>query len=143
MLESLLLAGAKWWEGRSGVSAGDGGEHSHPSSLLTPCLTPVPALLFSLPSPSSHSLSGHSLPLLLGSWHRETTLAFGWSREPATKPNTVAGFSGVLRRTALLSLLWFGSFFSSSGCHPAWWGRIRQETILHYLTRRPPPHTSV
>lgn len=70
--------------------------------------------------PSSHCLSPVRAPAspLLGSWHRETALWTRVGRRPSYQveySQECQGFSGVLSRTAPLSLLWSGGSFSSSG----------------------------
>lgn len=118
VLDSLLLAWAKWWEGNCGASAAGGGQ-SCPCSLQMPSCSHAPH------RPATAGLR-HLLSLLQTLAQGENSLDFGWSRASATKSNTVIGISvigvspGVLRGTILLSLLWCGSFFGSSGCHPAY-----------------------
>lgn len=67
---------------------------------LTPsCLLPPPLAHPPHPSPSATACLGHLLSLLLGSWHRETTLTLGGAQEgPDAKSNTVIGTSGCFSR---------------------------------------------
>lgn len=61
---------------------------------LTSCPQLHRPLAFRPPCP------GHLLSLLVGAWHRETTLDLGWSKGLDAKSNTVTGTSACFSREA-------------------------------------------
>lgn len=95
----LLVCGVGEGAGRENGEALDPGlsvgrallPQPHP---LTSCPQLHRPLAFRPPCP------GHLLSLLVGAWHRETTLDLGWSKGLDAKSNTVTGTSACFSREA-------------------------------------------